>query len=462
MLKIPGYTIHSKLGVGGMAVVYLATQDSLCREVALKVMVDSNDTNVNFKKRFIHEGHDLASLQHPNIVTIYDISHTKQHYYYAMEFLKDGSLSERLKTGVSLVDAFNIILQIGSALECAHQHNIIHRDLKPGNILFRDPATPVLTDFGIAKNIERDTQLTKTGALLGTPSYMSPEQCRGSVVDARSDQYSLCILFFELITGYLPFEATDSIAVAMKQISEPIPSLPDNLAALQPLINIALDKDPEERFTSVGEFCRVLNDLLTGEDSLKGQMNNITQKLSIDELSKGSYQQSYQSLGILSNANSSNVSLPTEDEFWNEGRTFKKWFYIVIILVAAGFGGHYYYVNDYQNSVETEKERFIPVLMRQAERQVALSQLLVPSGNNAYETLMKVLALEPNYQPALQMMEDAATSYEMRALDYIANKEFVKARRQLNRGLKFSAHHKGLEKAMALLDEKQNKARRHQ
>ena len=115
MIKIPGYTIHKKLGSGGMAVVYLATQDSLQRDVALKVMRNTDDSDSNYKERFIHEGHDLASVEHPNIATIYDISHTDDYYYYAMECLRGGSLSNRLDEGVSLVEAFNIIIQIGYA-----------------------------------------------------------------------------------------------------------------------------------------------------------------------------------------------------------------------------------------------------------------------------------------------------------------------------------------------------------
>lgn len=475
MLEIPGYTIKRKLGAGGMAVVYLATQDSLYREVALKVMVDSKETGKSFKERFIHEGHDLASLQHPNIVTIHNISHSGEHCYYAMEYLKLGSLHDRLKNGLSLRDAFNIILQIGSALECAHQNNIIHRDLKPDNILFRDLSTPILTDFGIAKNKERDTQLTKGGGLLGTPCYMSPEQCRGLSVNARSDQYSLCVVLFELITGYLPFDADESIAIAMKQISDPIPKLPDRLAALQWFIDIALDKNPDNRFTSLGEFCRILDGMLSDEPSLQGQLDKITQRSkfdadttehqrSLDSFDSDSYDsesispESFNSevFDSLSGTNLNTMPLPTEDVFWNTGGMLTKWLLLLLLLTSVGYAGNYFYQNHYLVEVE-KKERLIPVLLKQAKRQVALSQLMVPKGNNAYETLTKVLNFQSNHPIALQLMDEAATSYEVRALAYISKHQFGKAKRQIERGLKFSNQHKGLRSAQVLLDKEQAK-----
>ncbi|MCW8879851.1 MAG: protein kinase [Kangiellaceae bacterium] len=463
-MNIPGYTIHKEIGSGGMATVFLATQDSLGRDVALKVMhemesshpeLDSSSTE--YKDRFMHEGQDLAALQHPNIVTIHDISHTGETYYYAMELLKAGSLTDRMVTGVSLVDAFKIIIQIGSALECAHQNNIIHRDLKPSNILFRDKLTPVLTDFGIAKNTKRNTRITKTGALLGTPSYMSPEQCRGLALDGRSDQYSLCILFFEMITGYLPFDATDSIAVAMKQVTEPVPKLPENLAALQPIIDIGMDKDPKRRFSSVAEFCRVLNEIL-GEDSLQDHMHEVTQKISVEGTSEThlNQQQSWQESSPF--IEPSGLDIPTEDEFWGKTRA-RPWLVVLFFFATVGFAGHYYYHEFWlkQQQPISESDRFVPVLMRKAERQVALSQLLEPTGNNAHETLMKIIELEPNHQPAIQMLDDVATTFEIEARDYLAKKEFDKVKTQLEKGFRFSPSHKGLLSVQQLLDDELNK-----
>lgn len=484
MLKISGYSLKSKLGTGGMAVVYLATQDSLGREVALKVMKDVSETEQNQKERFIHEGHDLASLQHHNIVTIHDISTENECHYYAMELLKYGSLHDRIREGISLRDAIEIVLQVGSALEYAHQNNIIHRDLKPDNILFRDPDTPVLTDFGIAKNRQRETHLTTSGGLLGTPCYMSPEQCRGSNVNSRSDQYSLCILFFELITGYLPFDADEPIAIAMQQISDPIPKLPSHLAALQWFVDIAADKDPKKRFTSVAEFCRVLSDLYQNEESLRGFLDVVTKRspmnsdtiqrdlstydlnhslgenypvypINQEPVESGSVTEngsSSFSLDSLSDHHVDTISLPSEDEFWKTGRILRKLFILLMFLSSLGYAGYYYYYNYSEAGLAERKQQQVADLLKRAQTQMAQSKLSVPKGNNAYESLTRLLALEPNHPKAKQMLNDAAKFYEQRALSYLKQKEFDKARLQIKRGLRFSSQHSGLLKVQALLE----------
>jgi serine/threonine protein kinase len=485
MLKIPGYIIKRKLGVGGMAVVYLATQISLGREVALKVMlksqkidsIDNTETNEsNHKERFIHEGHNLASLQHPNIVTIHDISHSGEYSYYAMEYLKHGSLHDRLREGVSLRDSINIVLQVGSALEFAHQNNIIHRDLKPDNILFRDPETPILTDFGIAKNIERDTHLTEGGGLLGTPCYMSPEQCRGFAVNARADQYSLCILFFELISGYLPFDADESIAIAMKQISDPVPRLPANLSALQWFIDIAMDKDPERRFTSVAEFCRVLSDMLENEVSLQPQLDTMIQRAPMDsdtiqrEVSLDDYDQEEYGFGLnnssddigagldsLTGGTLETLSLPSEDEFWNTGRILRRWILVLLLIASGSYYAMVHTTGQHPAWVKQYFESEVDSLLRVAKKQMALSQLTVPEGDNAYETLTQVLSIEPDNSIALQMMRAAADSYEVRAKNYIARKEYDRASRQIRRGFLFVNNHQGLQDAKQSLIDAQKK-----
>ncbi|TQV72785.1 protein kinase [Aliikangiella marina] len=463
MINIPGYTIHSQLGVGGMATVYRATQDSLRREVALKVVSKHDKLEPQFKKRFIHEGHDLASLQHPNIATIYDISQTDDYSYYAMELLKGGSLTERMMKGLSLDEAFKIIIQIGEALDYAHENQIIHRDLKPGNILFRDYSTPILTDFGIAKNINRDTKLTQIGVLVGTPSYMSPEQCRARPVDGNSDQYSLCILFFEMITGYLPFDADDPIAIATKQVTEPVPKLPEKLRALQPVINIAMDKEPEQRYTSVGEFCRVLKDLLENDKSLKPHLLDITRRISDDDTDVStSFKQPPGLLDSIPDPGHAQLDIPTAEEFWNEPSSRRTWLLTVLLLVTMSYGAIYYYDNYYMKQTSEEAARFIPVLMRQAERQVAASQLLTPAGNNALESLSKILEMDPENRPARQMLDDLATTYEIRARDLLNDKNYPAAETEIINGLRFVSDHKGLISVQKQLNEALNEIERKQ
>ena len=205
-IQIPGYEILRPLGSGGMSTVYLALQRSLDRKVAVKVMRRSGDPDSadarQIERRFLLEGRMMAKLPHRNIAAVYDIVSNDSVAYIAMEYLGGGALIDRMRSGIDLADAVSVIVQIAGALEFAHSHGVVHRDLKPANIMFRDGGTPVLTDFGIARYQDGSgMRLTQTGMLVGTPTYMSPEQINGVAVDGRADQYSLGILFYELLTG---------------------------------------------------------------------------------------------------------------------------------------------------------------------------------------------------------------------------------------------------------------------
>ena len=223
---IPGYELQRRLGEGGMATVFLAVQKSLDRRVAIKIMrrVTGDTTE---EKRFINEGRTLARLPHPNIVGVYDIVQNEDINYIAMEFLEGGILNDRISEGLTLFDSIGIVVQLADALQFAHDHGIIHRDLKPANILFRNARTPVLTDFGIARLQSMDmTRLTQTGMMIGTPAYMSPEQAQGGSVDGRSDQYSLGVLFYEMLTKQVPFVGETPMQVAFAHVHNPPPALP--------------------------------------------------------------------------------------------------------------------------------------------------------------------------------------------------------------------------------------------
>ncbi len=259
--QIPGYRIEKSIGKGAMSTVYLAVQESLDRRVALKVLASSLVADASFCKRFIKESKIIARLGHTHIVTVYDTGSHQDHYYMAMEYLDAGSLKERIKAGMTPEQAVKFLCQIAQALGHAHRQNCIHRDIKPANILFRDAETAVLTDFGIAKNLEDKTQLTAAGWTVGTPNYMSPEQALGKPVDKRCDLYSLGIVFYEMLTGVRPYRGVDSFETALLHIKGPLPILPKPLSRFQPILDRMLAKDPQARFASAEELVQAVQQI---------------------------------------------------------------------------------------------------------------------------------------------------------------------------------------------------------
>ncbi len=257
--QIAGYTTEAVLGAGGMATVYLAVQDSLSRHVALKVMSQILMADADFCRRFLNEGRLIAKLSHPNIVTVYDIGASDRFHYLSMTYLAGGTLKEKIRDGLPLEYALYIVKCLADALGYAHGQGIVHRDIKPGNVLFTHSGAPVLTDFGIAKTIGNETKLTSTGVTVGSVGYMSPEQALGDEVDNRSDLYSLGVLFWQMLTGTLPYSAPDPFALALKHANDPIPELPERLDRFQPVIEGLMAKKPEDRMASAEELLRVID-----------------------------------------------------------------------------------------------------------------------------------------------------------------------------------------------------------
>ncbi len=284
-IQIPGYELIRELGVGGMATVHLALQTSLDRKVALKVMRRNIDDAEKFEKRFLVEGRTLAKLPHRNIVAVYDIVKSESATYISMEYLEGGTLHDQMASGLSLGEAVAIVVQIAGALQFAHDHNVVHRDLKPANIMFRDPTTPVLTDFGIARQQDaQSTRLTQTGMLVGTPTYMSPEQINALEVDGRSDLYSLGVMFFELLTGKPPFQGDSPIAVLMAHLTTPPPPLPMLYQEFQPVLDRMLAKNREERFDDLREFTKGLKAVVVNNETLWSRLQADPNQSSSEQL----------------------------------------------------------------------------------------------------------------------------------------------------------------------------------
>ena len=250
---IPGYKLERKLGQGGMAVVYLAIQESLQRPVALKVLNPAFSDTPAFSERFLNEGQILASLRHSNIITIHDIGVVGDLHYISMEYVEGSDLRAKIKQGISPEHALTHVSTIASCLATAHVKNIVHRDIKPANILFRSDDTLLLTDFGIAKRMDGQ-DITEVGTTLGSPSYLSPEQAQSKEVDGRSDIYSVGVIAYEMLTGNKPYRGATDIDTIVMHINEPVPRLPEHLGMYQPLLDRMLAKQPQERFANAADI----------------------------------------------------------------------------------------------------------------------------------------------------------------------------------------------------------------
>jgi serine/threonine-protein kinase PpkA len=256
---ISGYRVVRKLGLGGMATVYLAVQESLDREVAIKVMRPSRQLDEAQTQRFEHEARIIAKLQHPSIVVIHEVGRTQEgDLYYVMPYLAKGDLSVRDFRD----DEEGLIALLGALLDAlgyAHTRGIVHRDVKPENVLFDNADRPQLADFGIALSPnEIDSRITGDGLAIGSGAQMSPEQARADTVDGRSDLYSLGVLTYELLTGELPFNSTDSLSLALMHAQDPVPRLPPDKAHWQAFVDCAMAKRPEQRFRNAQAMQRAL------------------------------------------------------------------------------------------------------------------------------------------------------------------------------------------------------------
>lgn len=292
--KIIGrYEVNGEIGRGGLAVVYRAKDTVLGRTVALKLLMDQNtEKNERFLRRFQREAKTLAQLSHPSIVKVLDYGDYEGQPYLVMEYISGGTLSSRIGKPMPYTEAATLLAPIARALQHAHQHKVVHRDVKPGNILFNESGQGMLSDFGIVKLTDSDESqsLTGTGSIVGTPSYMAPEQIQGKPVDGRADVYALGIVLFELVSGRKPYTANTPLEVTMKHLTEPVPHVRQIVrevpSEVEQVLLKAMAKKPEARYQDMGVFADALEKLAVGQKAAVRAISKISVSTAVEEVEK--------------------------------------------------------------------------------------------------------------------------------------------------------------------------------
>ena len=269
--KIGRYKIEEEVGKGGMAKVYKAYDPNVKRQVALKLMSTHLTDDDEFRARFRREAEAVAALEHVGIVPIYDFGEDDDQLYIVMRLMGGGTLKDRIHDGpISIEEAAKTLRRIAMALDKAHENGIIHRDLKPGNILYDEDGEGYIADFGVAHLAKSGEELTGTGALIGTPAYMSPEQVRGAndEVDGRSDIYSLGVILFEMLSGRTPYNADTPMGTALMHLLEPVPRVleinPNLPPTVEEIIDKAMAKEKEDRYAKAKDMADALDEVIAG------------------------------------------------------------------------------------------------------------------------------------------------------------------------------------------------------
>lgn len=457
-MDIPGYQIQKKIGQGGMAIVYLAIQESLHRPVVLKILDTDRIESDQWTERFLTEGRLVASLQHPNIITIYDIGLAGDQLYISMEFIEGGDLKQRMELPMLPDDCLSILSQIAEGLDAAHQHGIVHRDVKPANILFRDDDTPLLTDFGIAKEMDGDMDLTSTGIFLGSPNYVSPEQADGLAVDGRSDIYSLGCIFYEMLTGEKPFSSESVVEIVIKHKQSPIPQFPEEYSQFQPLLDRMMAKKREDRFRDCRIMVEFINELRENyqQNSITAEYDlTVAEKLEDPTIAEALPKKNLNSIltTVLIIALVFNLVLHFIEKNLNKDLSPDN---AVTIDTTLNLNN-----TNLGNVTETEEtDTAVPQSTSPAVRKALLwlgkqsleeFRLNYPPKDNAYYYFSKLIEINPDDKEAKTGLLSISERYAVLAEQSIANNDFEKARSYINIGLQINPNSKSLASIQSLL-----------
>jgi tRNA A-37 threonylcarbamoyl transferase component Bud32/ActR/RegA family two-component response regulator len=262
-VRVPGYSIVKEIATSNFSSVYLARGERLRRNVVLKVMNRGTSAReLDDAERFQREYEIISSIAHRAIAEIYDFGALPQHQYLVMEYIPCGDLRDRLRNPLSIDESLYYLRSIAEALRVIHVFGILHRDLKPANVMLREDNSPVLIDFGLARRSVDDSGTTGAGQVLGSPYYISPEQSQGQRVDARTDLYSLGVMFYEMLTGQRPYSGRSAMAIMAQHASAAVPRLPPNVALQQALLDRLMAKELGERYASADELLADLGPLV--------------------------------------------------------------------------------------------------------------------------------------------------------------------------------------------------------
>jgi tRNA A-37 threonylcarbamoyl transferase component Bud32 len=261
---IGSYRVLEQIGRGGMATVYKAYQAALSRNVALKILPSYLADDEVFRERFRAEAVTVAKLRHPNILAVHDFGTENGVHYIVTEFVDGGTLADQLGSPLPPEYVARMLTPVASALDYAHARDVVHRDVKPSNVLIARDGTPVVSDFGLARMLQGSLpRLTQTGALVGTPEYMAPEQAAGETAGPASDRYALAVMAYEMVVGTVPYSADTPLATLLAHLHKPLPlpheKNPKITSAVEAVLLRGLAKAPDDRFPSATEFVRALD-----------------------------------------------------------------------------------------------------------------------------------------------------------------------------------------------------------